>query len=197
MEALIYRNITKTLCPSEECDKFQVRSLCSSSSKLFVYFQFQFQFQAQLVKTPQPVGFVVFSHMSYASSKGALNCIRRVTLGKPQIGSMEALIFHRNITKNCPSEECDKFKVISSCSSSSKLFVYFQFQFQFQAQLVKTPQPVGFVVFSHMSYASSKGALNCIRRVTLGKPQIGSMEALIFHRNIKTFALQTNVTSSR
>ena len=139
MEALIFhRNITKNLCPSEECDKFQVISLCSSSSKLFVYFQFQFQFQAQLVKTPQPVGFVgfIFSHMSYSSSKGALNCIRRVTLGKPQIGSMEALIFHRNITRNPLHFRVIRF-VLFLVLVLICLLRYFQFQFQFQAQLVK------------------------------------------------------------
>ena len=60
---------------------------------------------------PNPMGFVISSHMSYASSKGELNyCIRRVRVKKPQRASMEAFIVHRNITKtHCPSdssEEC-------------------------------------------------------------------------------------------
>ena len=67
--------------------------------------------------------FVISSHMSYAHY-----CITRVRVGKPQRGSTEALIFHTNITKNlCTSDKCDKFQVISLCSSilrsSSKLFV--------------------------------------------------------------------------
>ena len=59
--------------------------------------------------------------------------------------------------------------------------------------------PIKDSLFLVMSYASSKGALNnCIRRVRLVKPQIGSMEALIFSETLlKTFALQMNVTSSK
>ena len=46
--------------------------------------------------------------------------ITRVRVGKPERGSMEALLFHRNITENlCTSDKCDKFKGISLCSSSS------------------------------------------------------------------------------
>ena len=53
-------------------------------------------------------------------------CIRRV--GKPQRRSMEALIFYGKITKTlCPSDECDKLKVICLCRSSfsfgSKLLI--------------------------------------------------------------------------
>ena len=68
---------------------------------------------------------------------------------------------------------------ISSSSFSSKLSE-------------KLPNPMGFVISSHMSIARSKGT---IIRVGVGKLEHGSMEALIFHRNItKTFALQINVT---
>ena len=42
-----------------------------------------------------------------------------------------------------------------------------------------------------------KEPLTTVIEVRLGKSQIGSMKALIFHRTLlKTFALQTNVTSS-
>ena len=104
---------------------FSCRS--SSSSKLFVsLFQVLVSKVQSLVSKilPNPKGFVISSHISYASSKEAFNyCIRRVKSGKSS-GSMEALIFHRNITKTlCPSDECDQFKVICLYSSSFKLFV--------------------------------------------------------------------------
>ena len=132
---------------------------------------------------------------------------------------MEALIFHRNITKTlCTSDEWDKFKVISLCSSSicsgskllncivlvlivvpsslsrssssSKLFVSLFLVIVLVPSLVRKilPNPMGFVISSHLSYAWSKQAFNfCIRRVRVEKPQCGSMKALIFHRNITKF----------
>ena len=55
-----------------------------------------------------------------------------------------------------------------------------------------------FIISSHMLYAWSKAALNyCIRKVGVGKPQCGSMEALSsIEILLKPFAHQTNVTSS-
>ena len=48
-----------------------------------------------------------------------------------------------------------------------------------------------------MLNASSERALNyCIRRIRVGKPQRGSMEASTIETLLKPFAHQTNVTSS-
>ena len=128
--------------------KFQAvcfsRSSSSSSSKLFVCLFLVLVLVPSVIseKLPNRMGFVISSHMSHAWSNGALNyCIRRVSLGKPQHGSMEALIFHRNITKTLPfrriwpvlSSICVVLVLVlvpscynlcsSSSSSSSKLFV--------------------------------------------------------------------------
>ena len=52
--------------------------------------------------------------------KEHLTTVLKVRVGKPQRSSMEAFIFHRNITKIiCLSDECDQFQVISLCSSRS------------------------------------------------------------------------------
>ena len=60
------------------------------------------------------MGFVISSHNVICLSKGELNCcFRRVRVGKPERGSMEALTFHRNITKTlCPLDECDQLSSV-------------------------------------------------------------------------------------
>ena len=50
----------------------------------------------------------------------------------------------------------------------------------------KLPKQMGFSISSHMLNASSERALNyCIRRIRVGKPQRGSMEAFICWRNLE------------
>ena len=155
--------------------------------------------------------------MWYAWIKASLKyCMRSVRVGKPQCESMEALMFHIETLLNpfalqmsVTSSSCSssfnhlscvvlfEFLVQTIClsrtSSSASLTCYISSSSFLSKQ--KLANPMAFVITGHMSYAWSKGALSELR---VGKPQRGSMEALIFHRNItKTFALQTNATSSR
>ena len=58
---------------------------------------------------PKPMEFVISSHVVCLCNGAPNYCVGRGRVDKHQRGSMEALIFHRNIIKTlCTSDECDQ-----------------------------------------------------------------------------------------